>query len=482
MKTISVGALVKINPEIFGEKCNPQEMYGKLGYIGIFKNAIWKVSSITNDTNRGMCAWVSLTNAEELMKDLKGVKSVTTEGEAFILLEDLVHANTKVTLNYILSSTVKTKTQMIADLFEDRRKLKACGLSRIQPEMIANWKQIRILRGELKGTIPLVGEASVYLPKQRITMPLHPSDVPDESEESIKTFKRLLVDKLRVMRLQRRVINEDKFVFGLNVKYCGGTFVNSGELLKAYESSLTESLNEYKKPSDPNATYVGVEVEFIYSGNDKDLRQLLIKNRLHKNVRVEGDGSLRACHNSGYSTAELQIIAKTTELESVMSRLEIVLNNPLIDGYANRSCGTHVHLDMRNRDYRSCFRNLVRVQDILRGAQPIGRLKNTHCKPNKSDDFGSENNRYLVVNPNSYEKHTTIEIRIHEGTVDVKGIVNWAMFLDSIASCNVEIPVNKFRTARELVAATNILIPADSLSYVDSRIDKFQSVTIAHVC
>jgi len=482
MKTIGVGSLVKINPEIFGETCDPQQMYGSLGYIGIFKNAIWKVISISSDSHRGMCAWVSLTNAEELMKDLKGVKSVTSEGQAFILLDDLVHANTKTTLNYVLSSTVKNKTQMIADLFEDRRKLKAQGLSRIQPEMVANWKQIRILRGELKGTIPLVGEASVYLPKQRITIKLDPSEVPDESDESIASFKRLLVGKLRILRLKNRVNASDYNAFGTNVKYCGGTFVNSGELLEAFEASLTESLNEYKKPTDPNANYVGVEVEFIYSGNDKDLRRLLIEKRLHKNIRVESDGSLRACHNSGYGTAELQIIAKTTELESVMSRLETVLNHPLIDGYTNRSCGTHVHLDMRNRDYISCFRNLVRVQDILRGAQPIGRLKNTHCKPNKSDEFGNENNRYLVVNPNSYEKHTTIEVRIHEGTVDVKGIVNWTMFLDSIASCNVEIPVNKFRTARELVAATNILIPADSLSYVDSRIEKFQSVTIAHVC
>jgi hypothetical protein len=368
---------------------------------------------------------------------------------------------------------------MIADLFEERKQLKAQGKSRLDADMTKNWRKIRVLRGELKGDIPLEGEASVYLPKQRMTLSVSPSEVPDDSDESIKRFKNLLANKLRDIRNTRSSIKTDTVnCFGQSVSKRGGVFINSGELLKAYESSLIESLNEVKKPIDASANYVGIEVEFIYSGDDKALRQQLIKNRLHKNVRIEGDGSLRACHNSGYSTAELQIIAKTTEVESVMRRLQKVMDNPLIDGYANRSCGTHVHLDMRHRNHVLVFRNLVRVQDILRGCQPIGRLKNTHCKPNKSDEFGVEGNRYLVVNPNSYTKHNTVEVRIHEGTVDAESIINWVKFLDSIASTTQEIPVNNFQTARELVSATNLEIPMSSINYVDSRIEKFQSLSV----
>jgi hypothetical protein len=476
---INIGSMVKINPTIFGEATVPDQMYGTLGYVGVLKNAIWKVAKFENDPHRGQCAWVELTNPNDLMKDLKGVKSVKSEGLALIILSDLVLANLKVTLDYVLNSTVKTKAQMIEALFEERKLLKSQGKSRIQPEMMANWRKIRILRGELKGDIPVDGEASVYLPKQRLTFTLNPSDVPDGSDESIKKFKSLLAEKLRSVRSMRKQIKqESKSCFGFLIPKVGGTFINAGQLLEFYRLSLRDCLNQTKKPTDPNANYVGIEVEFIYTGNDKALRDELIKNKLHKNVRIEGDGSLRACHNSNYSTAELQIIAKTTEVESVMNRLQKVMDNPSIDGYANRSCGTHVHLDMRHRDHVLVFKNLVRIQDILRGCQPIGRLKNTHCKPNKSDVFGDDSNRYLVVNPNSFSKHNTVEVRIHEGTVDAESIINWVKFLDSIASTTQEIPVNKFKTTQELVMATNIEIPVNSMNYVDSRIKRFQSLSV----
>ena len=477
---IAIGSMVKINPVIFGDDTKPDQMYGTLGYVGILKNAVWKVEKFEKDNFRGECAWVSLCNAETLTKELKGVKSVKSEGQALIILSDLVLSNSRVTLDYVLTSTVKTKVQMIESLFEQRRQMKSQGKSRLQPEMMENWKQIEILRGHRKGDVPLEGEASVYLPKQRMTLQLDPSKLPDGSEDSINQFKFMLANKVAEIRSQRKASNEPtvKVCFGKGVKKVGGTFVNAGELLEAYQLSLHEQLNDIKKPTDPTATYVGIEVEFIYTGDDKALRDQLIKNKLYKNVRIEGDGSLRACHNSNYSTAELQIIAKTTEVESVMNRLQKVMNNPLIDGYANRSCGTHVHLDMRHRDHVLAFKNLVRIQDILRGCQPIGRLKNTHCKPNKSDQFNAENNRYLVVNPNAYSKHSTIEVRIHEGTVDAQSIINWVKFLDCIVSTTQEIPVNKFKTTKELVSATSIQIPLDSMNYVDSRIERFQSLSV----
>lgn len=479
MSKLSVGSLVKINPEIFGTDTKPDLMYGTLGYIGVLKNAVWRIEKFEKDSYRGECAWVSLTNPNDLMKELTGVKSVKTEGQALIIIQDLVLANTKVTIDYVLNNTIKSKQEMIDELFVERRALKAQGKSRIQPEMMDNWKKIRVLRGEVKGEIPVSGEASVYLPKYKITLPVMPHELPDGSEDSIKQFKNLLACKLRGFKSSRNVFQgESKHILGKTVTKIGGVFHEPQGLLKLYELSLRDSLDQIKKPTDAMANYVGIEVEFIYSGNMDALKDQLIKNKLHKNVRIEGDGSLRACHNSNYSTAELQVIAKTDEVESVMMRLQKVMDNPLIDGYANRSCGTHIHLDMRNRNHVLAFRNLVRIQDILRGCQPIGRLKNTHCKPNKSDVHGEESNRYLVVNPNSYTKHSTIEVRIHEGTVDAQSIINWVKFLDSIVSTTQEIPVNKFKTTRELVSATNIQIPVNSMNYVDARIEKFQSLSV----
>jgi hypothetical protein len=476
---IQIGSNVKINPEIFGNDTKPDGMYGSLGYVGVLKNAIWKVERFENDCYRGACAWVTLTNAKDLMKDLTGVKEVRTEGQAMIILSDLVLHTGKITLDYVLNSTVKTKKQMLEDLFKERKVMKSNGMSRSESEMMENWRKIRILRGDIKGEIPLTGNASVYLPKQRVTLSVEPHEVPDDTEDSIKSFKNLLCSKLRKIRHSNKIFNgQTLYYFGTPITKIGGVFCNPNELLDAYVVSVRKSLDENKKPTDASATYVGIEVEFIYTGNKNALIDLLIKNKLHKNIKVDSDGSLRACHNSNYSTAELQIIAKTSEVEDVMFKLQKVMDNPLIDGYANRSCGTHIHLDMRNRNHLLVFKNLVRIQDILRGCQPIGRLNNTHCKANKSDEFGIEGNRYLVVNPQSYAKHSTMEVRVHEGTVDAKSIINWVKFLDAIASSTNEIPVNKFKTTRELVSATNIEIPLDSMNYVDSRIDRFQSLSV----
>jgi hypothetical protein len=269
-------------------------------------------------------------------------------------------------------------------------------------------------------------------------------------------------------------------VFGIAVRKSGGVFLEEGSLLKAYEESLKTSLETPKKPIDPKANYVGVEIEFIYRGDYKALKDLLIKEKLHRYVDLTSDGSLSACHNSGYSTLEMRVICKNTEISMVMSKLKKVMAHPKIDAYVNRSCGLHVHTDMRNRDVKLAYRNFVRIQNLLRGAQPVGRVNNKHCKANTSDVFTPGENgvdgRYSVVNSQSFKKHQTLEIRIHEGTVNCDDIANWVLFIDSIASYAAEIPVNKLLTARALVSAYPITIPVASVEYVDNRIEKFDSL------
>jgi len=250
---------------------------------------------------------------------------------------------------------------------------------------------------------------------------------------------------------------------------------------------MKTTLETDKKPTDAKATYVGIEVEFIYTGKYDALKKLLIDNKLHKYVCIKDDGSLRACHNTGYKGKELTLICKVGEVEDVLKRLDSVLMNPEIDGFANRSCGLHVHLDVRNRDAELVYKNLVRVQNLLRGSQPIGRVNNIHCRATptdkldkkKAEESGGNDDRYWVVNGQSYGKHKTIEIRIHEGTVDCEDIFNWVTFLNSIADHKSEIPKNEIKFAEDLVSKFDINIPLPAIDYVDRRIERFKSLSTA---
>jgi hypothetical protein len=322
--------------------------------------------------------------------------------------------------------------------------------------------------------------------KQGLSFKLDRSELPkEETQEAQDAFKQKLAGMLRGVRSKLKVeVNETKDVFGVSVRKRGGVFLEAGSLLKAYEESLKTGLETPKKPTDSKANYVGIEIEFIYRGDYEMLKKLLIKEKLHRFVDLTSDGSLRACYSqNGYSTLEMRVICKSNEVVSVMQRLDKVFNNPKVDAYTNRSCGLHVHLDMRNRDVAKVYKNLVRVQNLLRGSQPIGRITNQHCQANTDDtaDFAAKAEgragRYWVVNPASYSKHKTLEVRIHEGTTDGQNITDWVAFLEAIANHNEVIPKNNLMLASEVAAAYNISIPANAMKYIDNRVNKFQSLS-----
>lgn len=486
-QNFTVGQLIRISPEVIPETANDDELLGELGVPGLMRHAIFEILKLEEDQGRGPIAVCRMTNPEVFKTVIPGVKEVRYEGELVLLLKEVTPANMKTTLDYIIE-TGKTKEEMISELFAARKKLQARGLDKRSKEMRANWKEIQILRGEVKGPMPAVaGNISVYLPKQKLRFQLEAKDLPGTDEESITKFKRFLSNKLRAVRNQRRVYNaENKVLFGMvGVQKMGGVYLKENSLLKAYEEMMKTTLETDKKPIDPKATYVGVEVEFIFSGKYEVLKKLLIENKLHKHVCLKNDASVRPCHNnSGYIGKELTLLCKTKEIEDVLKRLDTVFCHPEIDGFANRSCGLHVHLDVRNRDAELVYKNLVRIQNILRGSQPVGRINNIHCKPNTSDKLekktaeeAARDNRYWVVNGAAYARHKSIEIRIHEGTTNCESIYNWVAFLDAIASHKKEIPKNELKYAEDLVAKYDIDVPLHAIDYVDRRIERFNSLT-----
>jgi hypothetical protein len=425
---------------------------------------------------------VKLTNKDHLGTFFTGVKEVRYKGELLLLTKDCERASTKISLDFVIDKPDNTK--IVAELFKVRNVLKSQGKSAGHFEMKENWRQIRIARGEVKGTQEIDDEVNVFLPKQNITLRIPFSMLPkSETPEAMKSFEYLLVGRLSTMRKQRQAIASIKRdMFGKEVEMIGGVYTEANTYGLAFERMMKNAFDLPKKPLNPKATYVGIEIELVYRGDIEVLKKLMADERLHRNVTITRDDSVQPCHNNrGYKGIELQVLAQTTEVAAVLAKIQKVIDNPLVDGYTNRSCGLHVHVDMRNRNLALVYKNLVRVQSLLRGSQPYGRANNIHCRINESEVFNfkkvnQREDRYWVINGHAFNDHKTLEIRTHEGTTSASEILNWTLFVDAIASYDKEIPLNKFRLVSELVAGTGISIPSLAVAYVDSRIERFQSV------
>lgn len=195
-----------------------------------------------------------------------------------------------------------------------------------------------------------------------------------------------------------------------------------------------------KAPKQKN-NYVGVEIEFYLPAHKMgELNELLIENDLEDQVTVKNDESLRGARMNAETYMpdigkEIAILAKEDEIENI-----IIVVCQLVrecDGYVNATCGLHVHLDMRNRNPERCYENLFFAQRLMFKTQPKNRRDNKYCRRNvladKTPSLRQEarrDERRKAINYGwAYQEHKTIEIRLHEGTLNSKSIRMWVQFL-----------------------------------------------------
>lgn len=166
---------------------------------------------------------------------------------------------------------------------------------------------------------------------------------------------------------------------------------------------------------------------------------------------------------------EIAICAKSIQIADVVTRVCAVLAEH--EAKVNSTCGLHVHLDARNYNETRMFRNLVNSQRLLYSMVPRSRYTNQYCKPNNSNNLGDYDGcRYWGINPESYDKHGTIEVRLHCGSVNATKIVNWVKLLQKIAYSKKTIkPVN---TIADLTKAVKLSKKLEA--YILERVMKFE--------
>ena len=191
---------------------------------------------------------------------------------------------------------------------------------------------------------------------------------------------------------------------------------DSHDLLLDYIDNHDFALKPSKK-----INYVGIEIECFSQKSDVKLQEILLEMDLEKYVTIGGDSSIDDPYRD--QGIELRCLIPENKLDKILPKIGKALKKHKCE--VNLSCGLHIHLDMRNRKVIDCYKKLVKFQDIMYGLVKTNRWANEMCyfthKYTKS--------RYTAVNLNSYNKHKTIEVRLHHGTVDVKEIQNWINLL-----------------------------------------------------
>lgn len=106
-----------------------------------------------------------------------------------------------------------------------------------------------------------------------------------------------------------------------------------------------------------------------------------------------------------------------------------------VKGYVNKTCGLHVHLDMKKTKYTGQRANIFRAfssfEESIHAMVSKDRRENRYCRPipnglNYEDFMGD---RYRSLNVSALSKYGTMEVRLHQGTVDPQKIKTWVLFL-----------------------------------------------------
>jgi hypothetical protein len=123
----------------------------------------------------------------------------------------------------------------------------------------------------------------------------------------------------------------------------------------------------------------------------------------------------------------------------------------------HRTCGYHVHFDVTNEDWRS-LRSIAyaycKTYALWSRFISDYRCTNSMCAgPNYSiedildihsaedwDYFVAQRDRFEFVNWRAYLVHGTIEVRMHDASLNAEEICNWvkchARFIDFVSSCS----------------------------------------------
>ena len=301
---------------------------------------------------------------------------------------------------------------------------------------------IRTLRRQLKATD---GKTLYYRCNKGIKM-LIGTETTTKKNFLISKDPRYLqtvMAKLRAAKNKEpRIVYKERYVEALDMvfryKTVGGVMSTPGYFNSELKKVQRRKVNSPKFPitGDKNP-YIGIELEYTTNLTHDQIAEKLIEAKLHESVRLMNDRSIR-CTDIYPHAVEFCILTKWLDLKTILERLKPIIFDKPQNFCPNASCGFHVHLDVRNETPQRVFKNLTSMQSVLFNLAAEHRRENKYCRPLTTTDWDdvdeeAEHAHWDAISKSSYYKHNTIEVRIHESTLNLTRIEKWITLLKRIA-------------------------------------------------
>lgn len=152
----------------------------------------------------------------------------------------------------------------------------------------------------------------------------------------------------------------------------------------------------------------------------------------------------------------------------------------------NGSCGLHIHIDLSDfneTELARLFYFIQRLEPIVRKFVPSGRNRNTYCEytlekkefsNNFRDGYFTGLQRYSAYNFISYNCNKTLEIRLHQGTIDYTEIRNWLSLHLAVVDY-----VKRRQNSNEAEIKKLLPIIADDVSaFYDAKREQYYPMTL----
>lgn len=270
--------------------------------------------------------------------------------------------------------------------------------------------------------------------------------LPEEpTQDDIKDLQEQLKEKLSEKRQKvKETQPERREILGFEYDVVGGVFTEPGSVLKiGAKQNKMRRIRQRKIPHKLiRANYVGIELEFYCKVDRDHLEKLLADAGLASSVTVKDDVSIKPTEERPHRH-EINVLTREEWLDETITKVCNVINSPTVSAEVNSSCGLHVHLDVRNRDYKKVFYNLTGALPFLSKLVPPTRVNNRYCVNNTLRNFDEflvqtgVDRRRQAINGEAYNKYRTIEVRMHSGSTNAVKIINWCRVLTTIAASEI---------------------------------------------
>lgn len=301
------------------------------------------------------------------------------------------------------------------------------------------------------------------------------------SHPSIKPLVSAEVRKIRTEIKQKAGANTTNVLEDKLTRY-----KNKGEWFKTKVTEANKPIFNAKAVSnDFRGHWRSIEFECVFKSQEhmNKFVSCVRAAKLINAVQVKDDGSLRRNDGDGIGVCkEVTITYRLGEEKNVHVLCELLNDR----AYVNKTCGTHIHFDMRHLVHAEVItyaRRLARCVPALKTILPQSRRQSEYCNSainNVDSDGRTSGHRYAFVNLHAWSKYKTIEVRGHAGTLKADKILNWFGLCEKIMGTDLTFKPNPAIDYTRDVNTINELIQqydlgSDLTQYLKDRYVRFSN-------